>query len=79
MPDYRVIPSIEQLRQRDTVGALERKYGHEAVLEALREQADALREHLGRRLPAGPRDLRRRPCPLRAQLRKSLILEPGRR
>jgi L-seryl-tRNA(Ser) seleniumtransferase len=46
MPDYRVIPSIEQLRQRDAVRALETRYGRDAVVGALRAEADALRARL---------------------------------
>ena len=45
-PDPRIIPSIEQLRQRDAVQRLEARYGREATLEALREEAAALRERL---------------------------------
>lgn len=43
MPDFRVIPSIEQLRQRAAVAALERQHGHAATLDALRQAADAVR------------------------------------
>lgn len=43
MPDFRVIPSIEQLRQRAAVLALERQHGHVATLDALRQAADAVR------------------------------------
>jgi len=43
MTQFRVIPSIEQLRQRDAVRALEAGHGHALVVEALREAADALR------------------------------------
>jgi L-seryl-tRNA(Ser) seleniumtransferase len=45
--DYRVIPSIEQLRQRTTVAALEREHGHAATIEALRAGADRLRTAIG--------------------------------
>ncbi|MDE3154861.1 MAG: L-seryl-tRNA(Sec) selenium transferase [Acidobacteriota bacterium] len=57
MPDFRVIPSIDQLRQRDGVQALERRYGHEATLAALREAAGGLRARLAaadRQAPDGP-------------------------
>jgi len=56
--DFRVIPSIEQLRQRDLVRALERAYGHDAVVTALREEADALRQRIARhrRSDADPAD-----------------------
>jgi L-seryl-tRNA(Ser) seleniumtransferase len=47
MPDYRLIPSIEQLRQRPGVQALVRQFGHSAVVEALRAETDALRQRMG--------------------------------
>ena len=43
MPDYRVIPSIEQLRQRPAAQALRAQYGEAPTLDALREAAGALR------------------------------------
>ncbi len=46
MTDFRVIPSIDQIRQRDAVQALERRYGHDATVAALREAADGLRTRL---------------------------------
>jgi L-seryl-tRNA(Ser) seleniumtransferase len=46
MPDFRVIPSIEQLRQRAGVRALEARYGRDAVVGALREEAEALRARI---------------------------------
>jgi L-seryl-tRNA(Ser) seleniumtransferase len=48
MADFRVIPSIEQLRQRESVRALEARYGRDALVEALREAAAAFRDLLGR-------------------------------
>ena len=48
MADFRVIPSIEQLRQRAEVRSLEEKYGRDAIVGALREAAAALRDALGR-------------------------------
>jgi L-seryl-tRNA(Ser) seleniumtransferase len=48
MADFRVIPSIEQLRQRTGVRNLEARYGREALVEALRESAAALRQGLAR-------------------------------
>jgi L-seryl-tRNA(Ser) seleniumtransferase len=39
MPDFTVIPSIEQLRQRPAVRALEARFGAEATLDALRAAA----------------------------------------
>ena len=44
--DTRFIPSIEQLRQRGPVRALEARYGRAATVEALREEAAALRQQL---------------------------------
>ena len=46
MPDYRILPSIEQLRQRPRVAVLLERYGHAAVVRALREETDALRARL---------------------------------
>jgi L-seryl-tRNA(Ser) seleniumtransferase len=46
MPDYRVIPSIEELRQRPAVAALVLVYGHDAVVAALREATAVLRAEL---------------------------------
>ena len=44
--DARFIPSIDQLRQRAPVRALEARYGRVATVEALREEANALRQRL---------------------------------
>jgi L-seryl-tRNA(Ser) seleniumtransferase len=46
MTDLRVIPSIEQLRQRDAMRALETRYGRAALIDALRAETTALRERL---------------------------------
>jgi len=46
MPDFRIVPSIEQLRQRPRVGALQARYGHAAVVEALRAETASLRQRL---------------------------------
>jgi L-seryl-tRNA(Ser) seleniumtransferase len=54
MSTFRVIPSIEQLLQRDAVRALAQRYGREAVTEALRGEADSLRQRLGRTAADGP-------------------------
>jgi L-seryl-tRNA(Ser) seleniumtransferase len=51
MPDYRVIPSIEQLRQRPRVAALLDQYGHAAVVQCLREETEAVRRHLAGTVP----------------------------
>src|SRR5918994_7059780 len=44
--DFRVIPSVEQLRQREAMRALETRYGRGALLDALRAETAALRERL---------------------------------
>ena len=44
--DARFIPSIDQLRQRAPVRTLEARYGRAATVEALREEAAALRQRL---------------------------------
>jgi L-seryl-tRNA(Ser) seleniumtransferase len=46
MSDFRVIPSIEQLRQREAMGTLETRYGRGALTDALRAETGALREEL---------------------------------
>jgi L-seryl-tRNA(Ser) seleniumtransferase len=43
VPDFRIIPSIDILRKRDGVRALEAAYGPDATVEALRSGADAVR------------------------------------
>ena len=54
MTDLRVIPSIEQLRQREGVRALERDYGRAAIVLALREETAALRARLAGRTADAP-------------------------
>ncbi len=51
MADFRVIPSIEQLRQRAGVQTLSARYGDERTLAALREVATQLRDQMA--TPAG--------------------------
>ena len=46
MSDLRVIPAIEQLRQRETMRALETRYGRGALLDALRAETAGLRDRL---------------------------------
>jgi len=53
MPDYRVIPSIEELRQRPAIAALVPVYGHDAVVGALREATGVLRAALSDGPPGG--------------------------
>jgi L-seryl-tRNA(Ser) seleniumtransferase len=43
MPDFTLIPSIEQLRQRPAVRALEARFGAEPTVDALRGAASAIR------------------------------------
>ena len=43
MPDFRVIPSIDELRRRPWVRALEAKFGANATLDALRHAAGEVR------------------------------------
>jgi L-seryl-tRNA(Ser) seleniumtransferase len=45
--DYRVIPSIEILRQRETVRTMETRHGGDAVIRALRDGAGQLRAQIG--------------------------------
>jgi len=49
MADFRIIPAIEQLRQRETIRALERDYGRDAIVRALREETAEIRGRLARR------------------------------
>jgi L-seryl-tRNA(Ser) seleniumtransferase len=46
MPDFRVIPSIEQLRQRPAIAALEAQHGNTATVAALRGATDAVRQRI---------------------------------
>ena len=55
MADFRVIPSIEVLRQRPRVAALLDRFGHTAVIQALRAETDALRRHLAGAAPTADR------------------------
>ena len=55
--DYRIIPSIEQLRQRPALRALESRYGRHAIVEALREEAELLRQRLAEGRPGQALDL----------------------
>ena len=45
---FRLIPSIEHLRQLQGVRALEEQFGHEAVVDALRTEAAAVRDRIAR-------------------------------
>ena len=48
MMRYRDIPSIEQLRQRPVIRPLEEKFGHGAVVDALRAEADDIRVRMAK-------------------------------
>jgi L-seryl-tRNA(Ser) seleniumtransferase len=58
MPDFRVIPSIEHLRQRPSLDALAASHGRDAVVDALREETSALRARVaaGESAPATTED-----------------------
>jgi len=62
MTDVRIIPSVEQLRQRPRVAVLLEEYGHGPVVQALREEADALRRRLLAPAPTGENDRPRNPA-----------------
>src|SRR6478672_1250913 len=44
MPEFRLIPSIDELRQRATIRALEARFGADATVGALRAAAAAVRK-----------------------------------
>ena len=46
MTDPRIIPSIEQLRQREAMQALEARYGRHALVDVLRAETTVLRDRL---------------------------------
>ena len=52
MSDLRAIPSIEQLRQRPAIRALEAQYGAAAAVDALRAGTDAVRKAVASGQPA---------------------------
>lgn len=54
--DFRVIPSIDQLRQRPRVSALEQEHGSLATTDALREAAAVIRRQIASAGETGPRD-----------------------
>jgi len=47
VPDFRIIPSIEILRQRAGVRELEAEHGMDATVKALRAGAEELRARTG--------------------------------
>ena len=56
MIDTRAIPSIEHLRQRPAVRSLVSRFGHDAVVDALRAEAQAVRDGTADAPAAGGRD-----------------------
>ena len=46
MTDFRIIPSVEQLRQRESMRSLETRYGRTALIDALRGETGDLRDRL---------------------------------
>jgi L-seryl-tRNA(Ser) seleniumtransferase len=52
MSRYRIIPSVDQLRRRPAVAALESLYGHVAVVDALRVETEQIRVAVGAGAPA---------------------------
>ncbi len=54
MPDFRLIPSIDALRQRPRIKRLEHHFGGVAIVEALRRAAAAVRGDLAKQAPGGP-------------------------
>jgi L-seryl-tRNA(Ser) seleniumtransferase len=50
VPDFHAIPSIEQLRARPAVRALETRFGAAATVDALRAAADEMRQELAARV-----------------------------
>jgi len=44
--DFRIIPSVEQLRQRESMRSLETRYGRTALIDALRGETGDLRDRL---------------------------------
>lgn len=79
MPDFSVIPAIEQLRQRPGIAALEREHGHAAVVAALRLAAAAARGRIASGAAGGSaetvvRDIETTAAAaLRGEMRGSLI------
>lgn len=56
MSDFRVIPSIEQLRQRPGVSALEQEHGREATVAALRDATASVRKKIAGSADDAPRE-----------------------
>jgi L-seryl-tRNA(Ser) seleniumtransferase len=73
MTDFRIIPSIEQLRLRAAVRALEADFGREAIVEALRTAAGTLRARL-----ASADDAARSPLPTDAESAAVVIEQEAR-
>ena len=77
-PVMRDIPSIEQLRQRPAMLALEEQFGRTAVVEALREEASAFRgaAAAGRAVPEDVAEAIVRAVPGRLAASRSTSLRP---
>lgn len=75
MTDFRIIPSIEHLRQREAVRALEREFGRVAIVEALRTAAADLRTRLaaGGADAAGPADAESAAREIEARAHQALL------
>jgi len=56
MVPFRVIPSIEQVLQRDALRRAAAQHGHDAVSDAARQAAGELRQHLATRATDAPAD-----------------------
>jgi L-seryl-tRNA(Ser) seleniumtransferase len=74
MTGFRIIPSIEQLRQRHGVRALEAEFGREAIVEALRGAAADLRSTL-----TGTREEQGAPTPADTEAAAIAIEQTARR
>jgi L-seryl-tRNA(Ser) seleniumtransferase len=65
--EMREIPSIERLRQRPAMRAMEEEFGRDAVVDALRTEADSLRQRIaaGQEAPADVAGALEREVPVR--------------
>lgn len=68
--DFRIIPAIEAMRQRDGVRGLETAFGATATVEALRAGAEALRQAIA--AGAGPADAEAAAAAIEAAARAAL-------
>jgi L-seryl-tRNA(Ser) seleniumtransferase len=77
MSGYRVIPSLDQLRRRPSVAALESQYGHAAVVDALRAEAEEIRLAVGAGGAPATSDLAADVIVTRAQARLAGAVAPS--